>query len=511
MTRSCGRIVAVVTVLTTRRATDWVLSKPMHAAIDQSRVRSTLWMPLRRILVCFGAALVCSQLIGVGAVSAHNSLTSTEPAEGSVLDSPPSSWSLTFTGDVPLESASGEIVLADGSRAALPAPTHGSSSSVIVFALPDGLVGDVTGRWRLVGTDGHVITGRVQFSIVGTPADSSVPISTDPGQSTDSTPSTTSVAPDTTEPQQVEEDDDAQDVAPQLGGFVEPIAEPVRWVFQLLSYIGLIIFGGLVVSELVLARGIIRRPRASLALQAGALAMFVAPAALTLIHLADVHAVSFKNSFRHIGSLFDTTAGSMLVVRTVIGFILLMVTLTLDSRPLDQRAVKGFAGLVLAQIVTMPFTGHSRSMRWPVLGVPAGIVHVAAITLWAGGLVAIVAFIMPAAHSGHAVTAYRRFSSMASWSVIAIVVTGMIQAIRLYEDPSAVFSSTHGVYFLIKLALVAVMLGIGWKSRQLLTVDARTIDADLRQRLIRITQIEAVVGVLVIGVSAALVRAAFSG
>jgi len=279
----------------------------------------------------------------------------------------------------------------------------------------------------------------------------------------------------------------------------------------LLSYIGLIIFGGLVISELVLARGIIRRPRASLALQAGALAMFVAPAALTLIHLADVHAVSFKNSFRHIGSLFDTTAGSMLVVRTVIGFILLMVTLTLDSRPLDQRAVKGFAGLVLAQIVTMPFTGHSRSMRWPVLGVPAGIVHVAAITLWAGGLVAIVAFIMPAAHSGHAVTAYRRFSSMASWSVIAIVVTGMIQAIRLYEDPSAVFSSTHGVYFLIKLALVAVMLGIGWKSRQLLTVDARTIDADLRQRLIRITQIEAVVGVLVIGVSAALVRAAFSG
>jgi putative copper export protein len=99
---------------------------------------------------------------------------------------------------------------------------------------------------------------------------------------------------------------------------------------------------------------------------------------------------------------------------------------------------------------------------------------------------------------------------MASWSVIAIVVTGMIQAIRLYEDPSAVFSSTHGLYFLIKIALVAMMLGIGWKSRQLLAVDARTMDAELRQRLIRVTQIEAVVGVLVIGVSAVLVRAAFS-
>ena len=477
----------------------------MRAEIHVSGIRSVRWVSLRRILACVAAALVCSQFVGVDAASAHNSLSSSEPAEGSVLDVAPTSWSLTFTGEVPLESASGEIVLADGSRAALPAPVHGSTSSVIVFALPEGLQGEVTGRWRLVGTDGHVITGRVPFSIAPAPVESPAPGSSDPQQTT------TTVVSDTTEPRPVEEVDDEFVLEPQtFGAFVEPISEPIRWVFQLLSYLGLIVFGGLVVSELVLARGIVRRPRATLALQAGALAMFVASAAMTLIHLADVHAVSFTNSFRHIGSLFDTTAGSMLVVRTMIGFILLMVTLTLDSRPLDLRAVRGLAGLVLAHIVTMPFTGHSRSMRWPVLGVPAGIVHVAAITLWAGGLVAIVAFIMPAAQSGHAVTAYRRFSSMASWSVVAIVVTGMIQAIRLYEDPSAVFSSTHGVYFAVKVVLVAVMLGIGWKSRQLLVVDERAIDAELRQRLVRVTQIEAAVGVLVIGVSAALVRAAFS-
>jgi copper transport protein len=477
----------------------------MQPAIEFPGIRSRWWTHLQKILVCGAIAVVCSHFIGIGAVSAHNSLASSEPTDGSVLDSPPTSWSLTFTGEVPLESASGEIVLADGSRAALPAPVHGASSSVIAFALPEGLQGEVTGRWRLVGTDGHVITGRVTFSIAPAPVESLAPMSSDPQQTT------TGNVPGTTEPLAVQGVEDEPSSEPQsFGAFVDPIPESARWVFQLLSYLGLIIFGGLVVSELILARGIVRRPRATLALQCGALAMFVAPAAMTLIHLADVHAVSFKNSFRHIGSIFDTTAGSMLVVRTLIGFILLMVTLTLDSRPLDQRAVKGFAGLVLAHIVTMPFTGHSRSMRWPVLGVPAGIVHIAAITLWAGGLVAIVAFIMPSAQSSHAVTAYRRFSSMASRSVIAIVVTGMIQAIRLYESPSAVFSSTHGIYFGIKIALVATMLGIGWKSRQLLLVDERNGGADLRRRLIRVTQIEAAVGVLVIGVSAALVRAAFS-
>jgi copper transport protein len=477
----------------------------MQPAIEVLGIRSRWRMRLQKVLVCGAIAVVCSQFVGIGTVSAHNSLASSEPADGSALDSPPTSWSLTFTGEVPLESASGEIVLADGSRATLPAPVHGTSSSVIAFALPEGLQGEVTGRWRLVGTDGHVITGRVTFSIAPAPVESLAPISSDPQQTT------TSNAPATTEPLAVQGVEDESSFEPQsFGAFVDPIPESIRWVFQLLSYLGLIVFGGLVVSELILARGIIRRPRATLALQFGALAMFVAPAAMTLIHLADVHAVSFKNSFRHIGSIFDTTAGSMLVVRTLIGFILLMVTLTLDSRPLDQRAVKGLAGLVLAHIVTMPFTGHSRSMRWPVLGVPAGIVHVAAITMWAGGLVAIVAFIMPSAQSSQAVTAYRRFSSMASRSVIAIVVTGMIQAIRLYESPSTVFSSTHGIYFGIKIALVAAMLGVGWKSRQLLLVDERNAGADLRRRLIRVTQIEAAAGVLVIGVSAALVRAAFS-
>lgn len=492
---------------TTRDRTDWVPCEAMLPRFDTPSVRLRLWVPLRKTLVCVGVAIVCSQIVDVGSVSAHNSLTSTDPVDGATLDTSPKTWSLTFTGDVPLESASAEIVLGDGSRAALPAPVHGNSPSVVVFALPAGLTGEITGRWRLVGTDGHVITGRVLFSIAGSITE---PLPTSPS---DPPQTTTSSSIATTEPQVIEDNpvDEVEFEFTTTGSFVDPISEPVRWVFQLLSYFGLITFGGLIFSELILARGIVRRPRALLALQAGALSMFVAPTAMTLIHLADIHAVSFRNSFRHIGGVFDTTAGSMFVVRSVIGFVLLMFTLTLDSRPLETRAVRGLAGLVFAHIVTTPFTGHSRSMRWPVIGVPAGIVHLAAITLWAGGLLALVAFIMPAAHSAGAVTAYRRFSSLASGSVIAIVISGTIQAIRLYEDPSSVFNSTHGVIFLVKVALVVMMLVIGWRSRQLLVIDERTAEADLRERLIRVTRIEAAVGVLVICVSAALVRAAFSG
>ncbi len=445
---------------------------------------------------------------------AHNSLTSSEPIDGVTLDASPATWSLTFTGDVPLDSASGEIVRSDGSRAALPPPTHGASTSIIVFTLPGDLAGDVTGRWRLVGTDGHVITGRVQFTVTGVPE-----VATEP--SVDSGAGSEVDVPGTVE--SVTSEPPLGDASPEesaletpvseseaTSAFADPTPESFRWVLQIVAYLGLIVIGGLVFTELVLARGILRRPRATLALEAGALALFVSAAVKTLIQVADINAVSLTAAFRHLGTVFDTTAGSMLVVRTVIGFVLLMVALTLDQRPLGTRFVRLMGGLVILHIVTMPFTGHSRSMRWPALGVPADIVHLIGITVWAGGLLALVAFVMPAAHSGNSVTAYVRFSSYASWAVIAIVVTGFIQTLRLHESPTSLIDSSHGVIVGIKVVLVAAMLAVGWWSRKLLVSDETTSDSDLRTRLIRITAIETGIGVAVIGLSAALVRATFS-
>lgn len=456
------------------------------------------------------AFVVAASLLGFADVAnAHNSLTSSEPADGAVLDGAPTTWSLTFTGVVPLESASAELVFADGTRAALPAPAHGTSTSVIVFALPENVSGDVTGRWRLVGTDGHVITGRVQFGITAAATiPDSIPATSTPGEAVPAD----SVA--TSEP--VVEDldplgsDEVIVETSTMPSFVDPTSEQVRWVLQILFYTGLIIVGGLVFADLVLARGILRRPRVTLALQAGALLLFVVPAVKGLVHVADLEGVKLTSAFRYMGSLFDTTAGSMLFTRSLIGFVLLMVTLTLDQRPLDSRFVRAMAGLVMLHIVTVPFVGHSRSMRWPAVGVPTGIVHLAGVTIWVGGLLALVAFVMPAAQTGSAVIAYVRFSKYATWSVIAIVATGVIQTARLYGVPVSALESSHGVILAIKVVLVGVMLGVGWWARRLLTRDDGTSDEVLRSRLIRITALEATLGVVIVAVSAALVRATFS-
>ena len=111
--------------------------------------------------------LMALAFVGFGAqpASAHNALATSVPAAGAVLTEVPANWTLTFTKDVPLDSASAELVAASGVRTALPAPTYGVSKKEILFALPPDLNGAMTARWRLVGADGHVLTERVSFTV----------------------------------------------------------------------------------------------------------------------------------------------------------------------------------------------------------------------------------------------------------------------------------------------------------------------------------------------------------
>ena len=62
-------------------------------------------MTLRRI-VSLAAFALLALLLPVSDVRAHNSLESSSPSDGAVLDSAPASVVLVFTGSVPLDSVS---------------------------------------------------------------------------------------------------------------------------------------------------------------------------------------------------------------------------------------------------------------------------------------------------------------------------------------------------------------------------------------------------------------------
>lgn len=441
--------------------------------------------------------LLALAFAGFGAqpASAHNALVKSVPANGATLTEVPSTWSLIFTGDVPLASASAEIVAANGVRTALPAPTHGVTNKEILFALPPDISGAVTGRWRLVGTDGHVVTERVSFTVS---AASAAPDAT--------TTTVTGAAPSV--------DGGSGDVGATAALLEESVtSEPVRLGVRSFGYAALLIVGGMLFTELFIAQGILGATRARETLLAAGAVLTVAPLLQTLIFLDDSRDFGVASSVFHILEAFDTTAGSMHFVRFLSAAVLLIGIFRAGQTTSKALVAPPMLISAAVYLVSLAYTGHSRSMAWPVLGVPADVIHTAATAVWLGGLIVFVFFVIPSLQPAQSFDAFRRFGDAATYAVIAMVATGIIQTLRLHGSIITLFTQSHGRWLLLKLILVASMLKIGDINRRRLLRKLPTDEAAFAGRvalLRRASITEIVNGGLVMLVTAVLVSASFN-
>jgi len=152
-------------------------------------------------------------------------------------------------------------------------------------------------------------------------------------------------------------------------------------------------------------------------------------------------------------------------------------------------------------------------MKWPVLGVPADVVHTAATAVWLGGLIVFVFFVLPTLQPSQSIEAFRRFGTAATYAVAAMVVSGIIQTLRLHGSIITLFTQSHGRWLLLKLLLVAAMLKIGDINRRRLLRKLPSDDAGVANRvalLRRASITEIVNGGLVMLVTAVLVSASFN-
>lgn len=95
---------------------------------------------------------------------------------------------------------------------------------------------------------------------------------------------------------------------------------------------------------------------------------------------------------------------------------------------------------------------------------PADILHLMAVATWLGGLAAL----LVALHKvpGIERAAVRSFSKVAFVSVLVLAVTGVYQAWRQLGSWSALTGTDYGQLLLLKVGLVAVLLGIAYVSRR---------------------------------------------
>jgi putative copper export protein/methionine-rich copper-binding protein CopC len=447
-----------------------------------------------KLIVFLLSLFVALFSFGVNPALAHNTFDSSSPSEGDALEISPSNWTITFAKSVPLDSFSGEVINGDGIRTQLTSPTHGATDNIVVVSLPTSLTGAITARWKLISPDGHVVSGRVAFSV----ATSTPVVTIAPPQ----IPSSNSLAP-------------AANVESEAGfSDGNPVPEVIRWSLRLLGYLAIIILGALIFAELFLAEG-------AMASANGRKLLLISSAAITLVpllqgwtFLADANGYSFFKAPLDTFDLFSTTPGSMMLTRALTGAAISYAAIIAWPQLTNTIKERQAIGLIGAYLITLAYTSHSRSQALPLLGIPVDVLHVAASIVWLGGLAVLALIVVPLVDAKSALLSYTRYGRYAQYAVATIVVTGVIQTLRLHGvSITSLFGERHGQILLLKILAVGLMLKVGDINRRRLLKNLPTEESLSVKRsalLWRASFTELACGVVVLILTSMLVTSSFN-
>ena len=165
------------------------------------------------------------------------------------------------------------------------------------------------------------------------------------------------------------------------------------------------------------------------------------------------------------GALDPTSMRSFISQITLGKYMFVQLCLALLVAATVAR-IRGVAGanvlllLSLAAIIAPVFESHSASSGSHALAIGSLVVHVVAISLWVGGLVAITFL-----KAQDRAMALPRFSALALWAAIAVSASGTANAWARLNFQSA-WSSDYARLVLLKILLTAVLIFFGYLNRR---------------------------------------------
>ena len=167
-----------------------------------------------------------------------------------------------------------------------------------------------------------------------------------------------------------------------------------------------------------------------------------------------------------ITSAFDPTSLRSFISQIALGkymFVQLCLALLICAIVIRARTVAAANTLLLAAIIAVIapiFESHSASSGSHALAIGSLIVHVVALTFWVGGLIAIT--VLSAVDRA---VALPRFSALALWSVIAVVLSGSANAWARLNFQSA-WNSNYARLVILKVLLTLALIYLGYLNRR---------------------------------------------
>ncbi len=375
-------------------------------------------------------------LAGAAPALAHAELVGTDPADGSRLQAAPSQVTVSFSENVSLDPGFLKVVDSKGEQVSNGPVNHpGGQGSKVSVALRSGLPdGSYLVSYRIVSTDSHPIGGSFSFVVGNGPLVAGTGVVT--GGTTD-----------------------------RLVGDVFTVA---RWI----AFAGIVLIGGLAFVVLCWPAGRTdRRARRLVWFGWGATA---AGAVLGLL-LEGPYAAGTGLADAVDLSLLRTTLGStygrMLCARLVLLGVLAVLAVRLlrevDEQPEKTRARDEDLAAIcgLGVLATYGGVGHAAAGSQPTLALLSDTTHLAAASVWVGGLVMLTACLLPSRRADELAEALPRFSRLALGAVAVLAATGTYQAWREVWPVPALWSTGYGLLLLAKIVGFIVLVGLGNLSR----------------------------------------------
>ena len=175
-----------------------------------------------------------------------------------------------------------------------------------------------------------------------------------------------------------------------------------------------------------------------------------------------------------LGSALDPTTLSSFVRQIDLGRFLAFQTLIAGivfiSLAFIRRVLPAtiLLGISLLALVAPVFQSHSAASGSHSLAIGSLVVHVVALSLWVGGVFALVLL-----KDVDRKVALPRFSQLALWAAIAVVASGLINAWTRLNFASA-WSSSYARIVIAKSLLTVILLAIGYRNRKSLAKSDKT-------------------------------------
>ena len=418
-------------------------------------------------------AVVLAALAAAPSAFAHATLQSSDPAGNSIVRKSPPTVTLQFSEAV--ETAFGSIRVYDcgGERVDSGKVDRPSDSSVAVNLDGNLPAGTYTVTWRVISADSHPVAGAFVFSVKA-----------------------------------ASKSGECKQVFGKEGtpGSIDALFKFSRALdFALI----LLVVGGTTALALVLRsaapelRSMLYRILAGLAL-----GLIVACILCIVLQGAVAGGFGLSEAFRWdtVDSVLQTRFGKAFLWQLGLAAVIAPAAF-LASR--SRNATVGLLVLVPAVLLlpTLSAAGHARTSG--TVALIADVVHIAAASVWVGGLAFTVLALLLAGEDRWplASRAVPVFSLLAVGSVVTLILAGTV---RGYEEVKAfhgLWDTTYGKLLLLKIGLVLPLLALGaYNNRYAVPKLKRQVCSAVEQRrFLRAAGVELVLMAVIVGVTAVLV------